>query len=197
MSEENDPEEMSEAEKKSPQEQKRRSALDLRRATGGGVTAMVFGLVFTLGVGGVAPYEVPALIRPLISTCQYWYSALMTVSATIVALMLTALSLSAQTELKLSEYHYRRLRTIAKLATIVFVASTLMLLLIGVPFENADAIPRHYFSWVYYVVAGTASMICGLMVTTVLLLYRSVSETITVVGMPVDSDHPLLRRDDE
>ncbi len=197
MAEESDSEETSEAQKKSPQAQRRRGALDLRRATGGGVTAMVFGLVFTLGVGGVAPYEVPALIRPLIATCQYWYSALMTVSATVVALMLTALSLSAQTDLKLSEYHYRRLRTIARLATIVFIASTLMLLLIGLPFENADAIPRQYFSYIYYAVAGTASVICGLMVTTVLLLYRSVSETITIVGMPVDDDHPLLRDDEE
>ena len=72
-----------------------------------------------------------------------------------------------------------------------------MLLLIGLPFENADAIPRQYFSYVYYAVAGTASMICGLMVTTVLLLYRSVSETITVVGLPIDGDHPLLRSKDE
>lgn len=117
-----------------------------------------------------------------------------TASATIVALMLTALGLSAQSDRRFAAYHYRRLRFIARMATIVFVLSALLLLLSGIPLERAESIPRDFHTAVYYVVTTYAAVLCGLVFTTVLMLYRTVSETIEAIGLT--ESHYLLHDDD-
>ena len=71
-----------------------------------------------------------------------------------------------------------------------------LLLLIGVPLERADHIPRQFHNVVYYVVTTYAAVLCGLVVTTVLMLYRTVSETIEAIGLAGD-DHYLIRTDDD
>jgi len=177
------------------EEQKRRTVIDLWRTSFAGLLATGIALAFTLGVGRVSAYEVPKLLEPLISTLQYFCSAMCTASGTIVALMLTALGLSAQSDRRFKAFHYRRLRFIAQLATVVFIMAALLLLLIGIPLERADPIPREFHTYAYYVVAGYAAILCGIVVTTVLMLYRTVAETIDAVGL-AESDHHLLKDDD-
>jgi len=176
-------------------EQQRRTVVDVWRTSFAGLLATGIALAFTLGVGRVSAYEVPELLQPLISTLQYFCSAMCTASGTIVALMLTALGLSAQSNRRFKAFHYRRLRFIAQLATVVFVLAALLLLLIGLPLERADRIPRAFHSYAYYVVAGYAAILCGVVVTTVLMLYRTVAETIDAVGL-AESEHHLLVDDD-
>ena len=177
------------------QEQERQTVIDVWRASIGGLVATGVALTFTVGVGSVSAYEVPKLLEPFISTLQYFCSAMCTGSATVVALMLTALGLSAESEPRFNTFHYRRLRFIARLATVVFVLSALLLLLIGIPLERAESIPRDFHTYVYYVVTCYAAALCGLTVTTVLMLYRTVAETIEAVGLDA-SDHPLVLDDD-
>ena len=181
---------------KSDSEQQKTTVIDFRRTAAGGLVAAIVAAAFTMGVGTVAPYEAPKLLEPFIATLQFFCGAMCTASGTIVALMLTALGLSAQAERRFNEFHYRRLRFIARMATIVFVLSTLLLLLIGVPLERADHIPRQFHNVVYYVVTTYAAVLCGLVVTTVLMLYRTVSETIEAIGLAGD-DHYLIRTDDD
>lgn len=175
----------------SKEDQERETVLDVWRTSVGGLIATGIALTLTLGVGQVSPYEVRDLLQPFIDALCYFCSAMCTASGTIVALMLTALGLSAQSDQRFNEFHYRRLRFIARMATIVFVLAALLLLMIGIPFERADAIPRSFHTTVYYVVTIYASILCGFVVSTVLMLYRTVAETIEAVGLARD-DHPII-----
>lgn len=152
---------------------------------------MALALTFTLAVGHVSASEVPRLLQPFIDTLRYFCSAMCTASGTIVALMLTALGLSAKSDRRFNEFHYRRLRFIARMATVVFVLSALLLLLIGIPLESAEQIPHDLLTVVYYGVTTYASVLCGVVVATVLMLNRTVAETIEVVGLDHDG-HPIL-----
>lgn len=173
----------------SEQEQERQTVIDLRRTAAGGVIATVIALTFSVAVGQVSAYEVPKLLAPIIDTLCYFCSAMCTASGTILALMLTALGLSAQSEHRFKSFHYRRLRFIARMATVVFVMAALLLFLIGIPLERADAIPRGLLEVLYYVITIYASVLCGVVVSTVLMLNRTVAETIGVVGLDQGKEH--------
>jgi hypothetical protein len=186
-----------EADEQQREEQQRQTVIDVWRTAFGGLVAAGVALAFTLGVGRVSAYEVPKLLEPFIGTLQYFCSAMCTASGTIVALMLTALGLSAQSQRRFAEFHYRRLRFIAWMATTVFVMAALLLLLIGVPLERADRIPRSFHAYVYYTVTIYSAVLCGVVVSTVLMLYRTVAETIEAVGLDTNADHYLVRDEDD
>jgi len=194
---------VSEEEGKEPREprapepgEERRWTIDLWRAgagglVGGGVIAASYWIF-----GSVQAWEAQDLLEPIIATLRYFCSAVVGASATILALMLTVLSLSAQSEVQLSTFHYRRLRNIARLDAVVFVFTILFFVFIGMPYEGADNFPRGALTWVLYAVVTCASLITGVMITVVLSLYQTVKETIDVVGLGEEHPH-MVHFDDE
>lgn len=168
---------------------------DLRRAlVGGGVAA----LVAALGVGstGVATgAEARALLEGIIPTIRFLTSAVITASATILALMLTILSLSVSTERRFRGYHYERVRHVATWSSAAIVLGTVLLLFLSLPLGESEVL-REWYQAIFYGIVVTSSILGGILVAVVLLLQRTVSGLVDALhphgdsSLTVDDDEP-------
>jgi len=118
----------------------------------------------------------------------------MTVSATTLALMLTLLSLSSGVDRELKRSHYERIRQIALVDVVAFVAATFLLVMLVVPIGESTEIPLTWYVGIYYGVSVWAAALGGALVAVMWLLYAAVRDFITVlVG---DEDSPLVASED-
>lgn len=67
------------------------------------------------------------------------------VSATILALLLTVLSISTDSSSRLKEDHYKNVLTIAKLDTVVFIVAMIAFLLLNIPITELKRDSDHIF----------------------------------------------------
>ena len=131
-------------------------------------------------------------------TIRFMCSAVMTATATILALLLTILSFTMNREENLKQQHYKRVRIIAKLCSWTFVGATVGLLLLSVPFtqaEKTDAIAKYYEA-IYYFMQSYAALLGAALITIVFMLYETAKTAIILVDPDLDAD-PLLRRMEE
>ena len=104
----------------------------------------------------------------------------MTTTATVLALMLTLLSFSQNSERKLRGYHYDRIWWIARFSAGVFIAALVLLMALNVPISNAEETFAGLYSKVYIVLLVYAALIGGFMITIVLLLYQAARDIIVI-----------------
>lgn len=156
--------------------------VDMRDALVGGAVAAAVLFLVVIVVGTVSSFEARRLLTSALPTIRFLASSVLAAGATIMALMLTLLSLTYSSEYKFRELHYRRIRQISILSTVSIVSSVVLLLFLGVPVEEAEQL-RLYYDVVYYATTGAASVLGGLLIATVLMLYR------TIAGL-IDIGHP-------
>lgn len=144
--------------------------------------AIAFGGAYSLG--RVSGFEALVLMEATLPTTRFLASSTLTASATILALMLTLLSFSHSADFRLSQMHYRRVRVIALTVTIGFVIAILFLLLLNVPLNETDRLPTQWYVTLYYGVLVTASILAGIIISVVLMLYLTVRDmTKALVGV--------------
>ena len=166
---------------------------DLRVALIGGVfSALVMGAI-SFAVGGLSGYEARLLLESAMPTTRFLCSAVMTASATTLALMLTLLSMSLGSERALRSEHYERIRQIALVDVVAFIGATVLLVAHIVPVGDSGGIPVGWYDAIYYGAAVVAALLGGVLVAVMLLLYAAVRDLITTFG-PGD-DMPLLTDD--
>lgn len=166
----------------SGQDQDTSFLVDFKIAVVGGGIAVLFSLVGAFGVGSVSGAKAMVLLEAMFPTTRFLCSAVMTASATILALMLTVLSLSQSFDKPLKSVHYRRIKQVALVTTITFIASSITLLLHTIPLEQTESVPSSWYDGIYYVLLGTTAVLGGFMTTIILMLYRTVSQLIQVVS---------------
>lgn len=173
----------------------RRVYLDLRQAlAGGAVTALVM-VAFVVFVGAVGSGKAKHLLEATLPTIRFLSSSVMTASATTLALMLTLLSLSAGIEQKLKREHYERIRQIALVDVVAFVAATVLLVTLIVPFGENIEVPYRWYAAIYYIVTIASALLGGLLVAVMIMLYAAVRQFIEVIHAD-GSDHPLLAEEE-
>ena len=166
---------------------------DFRIALYGGLfAALVMGAIVFI-VGTVNSGQARALLEATIPTTRTVSSSVMRVSATTLALMLTLLSLSAGIDQKIKASHFERIRQIAFVDVIAFVAATLLLVILVLPLNDATEIPSGWYVGIYYAISLLAAVLGGVLVAVMLLLYAAIRDLISVVAD--DDDSPLI--DDE
>lgn len=158
--------------------------------TGGVLTSCVI-MLGTLIVGGVSGFEADVLLESMLDTARFLFSAVITASATILALMLTLLSVSFNTESRLKPGHYHRVNQIALFDTVAFVTAMVFLLFLVVPLTESGNAPATFYQIYYYAVLAGSAVQGGLVVTIVLMLYTTVRDMIVIFGFG-DEDHPLV-----
>lgn len=173
-----------------------RDRADTKKAIVGGSIAFIILFAGTYSVGEVGGFEARDLLTSMLPTARFLYSAVVTASATILALMLTLLSLSFNTQGRLDEGHYRRIRRIALIDTVTFIAAMTFLLFLVVPLDEPQQILPSWYEIFYYVTIVGSAILGGLLVTIVLMLYSTVTDIITIFGFRRE-DHPLIATDDE
>ncbi len=160
-----------------------------RALTAGVISLMVIG-IGTLLIGELSGYEAKVLIKNSISGINTLCNTIILASATILALLLAVLSLSASSDSKLKEDHFRHILLIAKLDTIVIIASLLSFLILNLPITESETMPQNWFKIIYYVSMTTTSLLSAALIVVVLMLYNTVVDIIKVVGLGM-KDHPL------
>lgn len=156
--------------------------IDLSKAVAGGaVAAVITGIgVGTTGVASGA--EARALLGSIQPSIRFLAASVVTASSTILALMLTLLSLGSQVGGELRRSHYERIRAVGSWSTIAIVLSIVLLLFLSVPTGESDVL-ANWYEPIYYGVVVTASVLGGIQVTVVLMLREA------LVGM-VAAFHP-------
>lgn len=166
-----------------------------RSILGGVISMFVIGLGSYL-LGELSGYEAKVLIKNSLGGINTLCNTIALASATILALLLTLLALSSDSKSKLKKDHYEHVLQIAKLDTIVFIASIMSFLLFNLPITESDSVPPNWFSAVYYISLAISSILSAALIVVVLMLYNTVVNIIKIVGLD-QKDHPLAISDDE
>ena len=106
--------------------------------------------------------------------------AVMTASATIIPLMLTILSFASRLEREFDRIFYRQVKLISLMSSIALILSVLVLLILTIPVLESDSL-QSWFRAIYYILVFCVSILAGLIVSVVLLLYRTVTDIIGIV----------------
>lgn len=161
-----------------------------RAVTGGAVSALFMG-TGTFILGEVSGYEAKALISSSISGINMLCNTVILGSSTILALMLTLLSLSRAAKSRLSKTHYRHVLAIAQLDTILIIVSVITFMMLNLPITESKELPNSWFTTIYYVSLGMAAIIGGGFIALITMLYGTIANVILIVGLRV-TDHPLV-----
>lgn len=167
-----------------------------RRAIFGGVISMLIIGLGTYMLGHLSGYEAKVLIKNSLAGINTLCNTIVLASATILALLLTVLGLSSSANSQLKPDHYKHIMQIAKVDTVVFVASLLSFLLFNLPITESESVSPDWFGPVYYISLGITSILSAALIVVVLMLYNTVINIIKIVGLGM-KDHPLAEAEEE
>jgi len=167
-----------------------------KRAILGGTICMIIILLGTILLGRLSGYEAKELIKNSINGLNTLCNTIALASATILALLLTLLSLSSNSKSRLKKDHYSHVLQIAKLDTIIFIASVITFLLFNLPITESENVPNDWFNNLYYFSLGISSLLSSALIVVVLMLYNTVVNIIKIVGLGM-TDHPLAFNEDD
>ncbi len=160
---------------------------DLRHALVGGAIAAVIGFGGMALVGTVSSYEAERLVQAALPSLRFLASTLAAAGATIMALMLTMLSLTHGQDRDFKPSHYHRLRQVSTLCSVLIAGSVLLLLFLAIPIEESDTVQRAY-SYVYYGLSAAAATATGLLVAIVMMLNYAIRNLVGIFVPGASSD---------
>lgn len=168
------------------QEQRKESErllfIGAKRALIGGLLAGGVVIGGQLLVGRIySETEARKLIEALVPSARTLGSGVVGATSTILALMLTMLSLSRHATSELESVFFKRVKRIGLLSTIALVTGSLLLLLLSLPLQESKNVPGFWFSAIYYALIGLTAGITGLFVAIVLMLYNALGSLIKVL----------------
>ena len=172
-----------------------RTKFKLRVAAGGAAVALV-GIGSVLIVGEISQLEAFELLKAMLPTTRFFCSAVLTSTATILALMVTLISLSSSTSTELKAEHYQRIRRIATLDAIAFAGGMLLLLFIMIPMEESEVLSYGWYRFIYYGVLAASALLGGLVVSVVIMLYSETKLLIRTIGLE-HQPSPLEKPDED
>ncbi|PVW16254.1 hypothetical protein [Marixanthomonas spongiae] len=161
-----------------------------KRPLYGGLIATLFTGLGVFLLGNVSGYEAKQLISTSLSGINMLCNTIVLASATILALLLTLLGISTGTKSKLKNAHYQQVLSIAKFDTILFVGALLLFQLFNIPITEAENVPTAWYDIIYWTTLLFSSILSGMMITVILMLYTTVTNIIHIVGL--GKDHYLL-----
>jgi hypothetical protein len=126
--------------------------------------------------------EARNLLEAMLPSARSVGSAVVTASGTILALMLTMLSLTSQAKSGFDRVFYKRIERIGLLSTIALAMGTLLLLLLSIPLQESQQVPSSWYRYVYYLLIALTAGLSGLLVAIVLMLYNAITSLIMVLG---------------
>lgn len=155
---------------------------DTKRAVIGGSLAAVITAIGGWLVGEATGGEGHVLLNMTLETTRSFCATVTLALGNILALMLTLLSLSANSNVDLTWSHYQRVKKIAWLVSVVLIGSILIYLLLNIPLEKTEQSGTPSFEYLYYMTLATGSVLGGALISVVLMLYSTVIDIINAVG---------------
>lgn len=167
----------------------------VKRAIVGGVVSTVVMGTGTFILGQISGYEAMELLKKSLSGINMLCNTVILGSTTILALMLTLLSISRTSNSNLNKRHYKDVLTIAKADTILIIAAVITFLMLNLPISESQEVQRSWYQVIYYVSLGMAAILGGGLIAVVTMLYGTVANVILIIGLGV-TDHPLVSSED-
>lgn len=159
--------------------------------TGVGVATAIG--VGAFAVGSVSGGKARLLVEATMPTSRFLCSSVMAALATILALMLTLLSISSNSDKQLRSTFYKRVQQVSFYAMVFLIAAVVFLVLHCIPLAKADELPDWWMPTVYYSMLSVAAALGGATATIVVMLYTAIRDLICIFGL--EQDHRL--REDE
>lgn len=164
------------------------------------IIAWVIAIIVTVAVvivtGNIySIHQAKSLLESVQKASLYYCSAIITASATIIALMLTLLSLTHNKLKEPQKEIFIRLNTITHLAVIAFVGSVILMLIISFPTQDFKNMEDNWFHYGYYLITIWNGMLAAQMIATILIL-KDITQNIIGYLSP-DYDDEGNRKDEK
>lgn len=148
-------------------------------------------------VGQLNDFKAFDFLKAMLPSTRFLCAAVITATSTVLALILTLISFSNQTEKEIHTKHYTRIKDIAKLSTGAFIMAIVLLLFINLPLENASDKLMVWFEIIYYIVLVAVSILGGLLITIVLMLYKAAVEIILIADPEGEANLLIKSKEEE
>lgn len=169
-----------------------------KKALAGGVLAALITFAGQWIVGNAFDaYEARQLIEAGSSAALYFGNSVVSGSATVLALMLTMISLSIQTENSFGPVFYKRIQRIGFLSTIALITGIIFLTFLSVPIQESDQIPPFWFKVIYGILIAFVALLSGLMVSIVLMLLNAMNGLINFMKPDMDEEVDKKKQKEE
>lgn len=152
------------------------------------VALVAGGLVLS---GRLSSYEARELTAAALPSLRFLTSAVMTVTATILALKLTLISFSYTLDYQLKSTFYQRIKLSALVTTICFVLATVLLALTSVPIAESDNVPDAWFKVIYYIAIFSSALLAGTLVSVAVMIYYALRSMMSLIA-PEDQQAPNI-----
>jgi len=158
----------------------------------GGLIATLFTGIGVFFLGDVSGYEAKLLLKDSLAGLNVLCNTIILASATILALLLTVLSVSSGSKDALKKTHYLQVLSIAKFDVILFIAALILFQFFNIPIMESNKVPTSWFDVIYWATLIASAIISGMMITVILMLYTAVTNLIAIIGL--GEDHPMLSK---
>lgn len=153
-----------------------------KRALIGGLLAGGIAIIGQYLVGRIySGTEARQLLEAVIPSARSLGTSVVTASSTILALMLTMISLSRHATSALEVTFFKRVERIGLMSAAGLVAAMLLLLFLSIPIQESQQLPTSWYSIVYYTLITFTAAVTGLLVSIVLMLYNAMQSLVNVV----------------
>ncbi|MEX0660628.1 MAG: hypothetical protein WEA58_01575 [Balneolaceae bacterium] len=161
----------------------------------GGVLTALFTGIAAYVVGSLSGYEAMQLLESSLPRIGTLFNTIILASATILALILTLLGISTSSDSNLKKDHYKQVLNLAWFDAFLFVVTLIFFQLFNIPITESDNVPTSYYTFFYWAAVFISSLVSGLMVAVILMLYSTVQNIIRIVGLGEDLD--LISEEEE
>ena len=161
-----------------------------------GASAALIGLATTYIVGMVSGFEAKNMLQDSLTRINTFCNTVILGSATILALLFTVIGFVNNHKKKFDANFYKRIKQVAFFTTATFIAGMLLFLLLNFPISNSDDLSSKYYKIAYYVTLGSSSLVGGMMIFVIVLLYQTIVDLANLLGGGKDVDY-LLESEEE
>lgn len=154
---------------------------------GGALTTLFTGIAAYF-LGNFSGYEAMQLLESSLPRISTLFNTIILASATILALILTLLGISTSSDSKLKKGHYKQVLNLAWFDAFLFIITLIFFQLFNIPLAESDNISTSFYKIVYWTVIFISSLVSGLMVAVILMLYSTVHNIIRIVGLGENLD---------
>lgn len=156
--------------------------IDLRRAAIGGAISFAIILIGGFFIGEASQAEAYQLFQHTLPSTRSFCGTLILALGTILALMLTLLSLSVNVDVNIQWSHYKRVKQISLLVAITLITTIFVYLLLNIPITESDTPSIQWFTYIYYATFVISALLGGAFVTIILLLYNTIRDMINFLN---------------
>ena len=166
----------------------------IKRTIFGGIAATLITSVGMLLLDHISGLKAKELIENSLPRMNTFFNTIVLASGTILTLLLTITNISYGSNTTLKKEFYHRFIAVARLDALVFIISVITFLLINNPLTKAEGIDVKVYTYLYYSLSITSSLVCGAIVAVIIMLYEAINTLIKIIGLN-KQDHPLIHSD--